>query len=128
MADQDSIGAEYFFTPSQSTGQESAHWADGSDLWDRATVADIPVPGVVGIKSPKRAQKLDVKSAKGKNTTKITINGYDPAKFDMVIRLVDRDDADAWEVFGLIVEPSPQKDKVTPLTVEHPALKMRAIS
>lgn len=128
MADliTDTTGAEYFFEPSPATS-DVAHWADGTDLWDRARIGDNDLPGVVKISGIKRAQKIDVKTAKGKNTTKVTLNGYDPAKFDMNIRLVTSDDKDAWDGLRETLEPSPTKERPTPYNVDHPALKMRGI-
>lgn len=103
------------------------HWDDDPDSWDTCVLGSVTLPGFCQVKIT-RGQKLDAKSAKGKNKATLTLQGQDAAKVVITWKCSERSELAAYAAAIKAIEPVAGKTSPTALDLVHPAALLRGVA
>lgn len=112
-------------TPSFPGAEVAVDYGDG-DTWTWLIVDGEVLPGSATLAGG-ISRKLDIKKTPGRNGVSLRYLGYEPARFEVMLRLwTDRHLFD-WEALSPLLQPTPAAGKPKARDIQHPALAMHGI-
>jgi hypothetical protein len=102
------------------------HWFEDSNAWDTLTLGPHQMPGIWTVDGPiKRA--IDVKKSKGQDGARLKDEGQEPGGFDIVGKLVSKEDWDKLQVIMPDLHPKKLGGEREATAIDHPATSLIGI-